>query len=135
MQHAKRLGLVALMALLTVNIYTGAPLFAVWVGSKTQKSGQPSMGAVFVVALTLAVVCFALVRALARVNAAYQDLTGAPKGVRQHAPWLRSMRGERPAYEGEAPTFSAMDRVLIVCVVLAVIAFEVWFFFFAGAPF
>ena len=135
MQRVKRLGLVTLMALLTVNIYTGAPLLAVWIGSKTQKSGQPSMGSLLLVAVTLGVLCFALVRALARVNAAYQKLTGAPQGVRQHAPWLRSMRGERPTYEGQTATFSAMDRVLIVSVVVAVIAFEAWFFFIAGSPF
>jgi hypothetical protein len=135
MEHLKRIGLVSLMALLTVNIYTGAPLLAVWVGSKTQKSGQPSMSALLVVAVTLAVLCFALVRALAHVNNAYQRITGAPEGVRQHAPWLRSMRGERPQYEGQAPTLSPMDRVLVISVVLAVVAFEAWFFFIAGSPF
>jgi len=135
MSRAKQLGLVTLMAVLTVNIYTGAPLLAVWVGSKVQKSGQPSMGALVVVAVTLGVLCFALVRALARVNEVYRRATGQSQGVREHAPWLRSMRGERPHHTLEAPHLSALDRVLVGSVVVAVVAFEVWFLFVAGSPF
>ncbi len=45
--HAKRLLLVALMALASVNLFTGAPLFAIWVGSRVQgDSGTLSMTAV-----------------------------------------------------------------------------------------
>jgi hypothetical protein len=34
--HAKRLLLVALMALASVNLFTGAPVFAVWMGAQVQ---------------------------------------------------------------------------------------------------
>ena len=56
-ERARRVGLVCLMAVLTINIYTGARLAAVWVGSKTQKSGQPDVGTLVVVAVTLGVLC------------------------------------------------------------------------------
>ena len=35
-RYVKRLLLVALMALASVNLFTGAPLFAIWVGSRVQ---------------------------------------------------------------------------------------------------
>ena len=45
--HAKRLLLLALMSLAAVNLFTGAPLFAIWVGSRVQgDSGGLSMTAV-----------------------------------------------------------------------------------------
>ena len=57
--HAKRLLLLALMALAAVNLFTGAPLFAIWVGSRVQAdSGRLTMTAVLVVLLVLALVCW-----------------------------------------------------------------------------
>jgi hypothetical protein len=44
------------------------------------------------------------------------------------------MRGERELYAGDRPTLSALDRILVVTVVIAVAAFEVWFFFFSTSP-
>ena len=55
----------SLMALAAVNLFTGAPLFAVWVGSRVQgDSGGLTMTAVFVVILVMALGCSALVWAL-----------------------------------------------------------------------
>ena len=130
----KRIGLLTAMALLTVNIYTGGPLFAVWVGSKVQGSGPPSMGALFAVAATLAAVSVVLIWMMSRVGSRYDELSGKGRSVRRTVPWLRSMRGERVTDardRGEGT--SAIDTVLVACVVLGVLAFEVWFFFFAGS--
>jgi hypothetical protein len=45
------------------------------------------------------------------------------------------MRGERPHDERQrARDLSPLEWILIVSVVVAVIAFEVWFFFFSGSP-
>jgi hypothetical protein len=43
------------------------------------------------------------------------------------------MRGERPQYEGERQTVTGMERILVIVVMLAAGAFEVWFFFFSGS--
>ena len=65
--RAKRLLLLALMSLAAVNLFTGAPLFAIWVGSRVQgDSGGLTMTAVLVVVLVMALVCWALVWALDR---------------------------------------------------------------------
>ena len=41
-----RIGLAALTAILSVNLWTGAPLFAIWVGSRVQGGTGLTMGAV-----------------------------------------------------------------------------------------
>jgi|SRR3954451_9187992 hypothetical protein len=133
MSRVKSIGLVAAMALCAVNLWTGAPLAAVWVGSRVQGSGPPSMGAVAVVAGVLLLLCLLLVRALSMLEAAYDRSTGAPQHRRRTSPWLRSMRGEREPTGREAKPLTAPERVLVGAVVLGVLAFEVWFFFFAGS--
>jgi hypothetical protein len=68
------------------------------------------------------------------MQAAYDRLTGRRRSVRRTLPWMRSMRGERPHEQPEGVRPSQAELMLIVCVVIAVIAFEVWFFFFSGSP-
>ena len=41
------------------------------------------------------------------------------------------MSGERPHERASGHRLSALDRTLVVAVVLGVAAFEVWFFFFS----
>jgi len=132
--RAKRVALVCAMSLSTINIWTGGPLFALWVGSRVQSGGPPSMAAVGVVAVVLGAVSVGLVRLLAIFDAAYDRLTGRGSQVRRHVPWLRSMRGERPHEYRRARDLSPLEVILIVSVVVAVVAFEVWFFFFSGSP-
>src|SRR4051812_29286365 len=127
----KRVSLVAAMAVVTLNVWTGAPLIALWVGSRVSNHSQASMAGIAVVAVVLAVVCFLLLRLLRVLGAQYDSLVGASPTVRTHVNWLRSMRGERPEYKGVAPTVTMAERIVIVAVVLAFAAFEVWFFFFS----
>jgi hypothetical protein len=97
MERAKRFGLAALIAFLAPNVWTGSPLLALWIGSRVQGSeSQPSMGAYAAVIGCLVPFSFVLYQALKRVSHAYQDATGTLPTVRTHAPWLRSLRGERP---------------------------------------
>ena len=134
MDRGKRFGLAALMAFLALNIWTGSPLLALWIGSKVQSGdSQASMSAVFVILACLVAFSIALYQALKYVMHSYREATGTLPTVRTHAPWLRSMRGERPDYDGTA-TISGAERIIVVTVVLAAAAFEVWFFFFSGSP-
>lgn len=130
----KKIGLVTASALCTINIWTGAPLLAVWVGSKVQGSlGNLSMTAVFSVIGVLAVMVFALGFLLTWLNAKYDELTGRPPAARHTSPWLRSMRDEREEDTRRKFGISAIERVVVASVVAGVIAFEIWFFFFAGS--
>jgi hypothetical protein len=128
----KRVLLLSASALAAINIWTGAPLLAVWVGSQAAAGSRLSMGAVGVVILVLAVTCLALTMALGWLSARYDELTGRPVEARRTSPWLRSMRGEREESSRKRHGVSAVERIVVTTVVLAVLAFEVWFFFFAG---
>jgi hypothetical protein len=129
----RRLGLGALTALVSVNVWTGSPLLAVWLGSRVQRlSGSPSMAAIAVVLLALGVQSLLLLRLLAALNRSYDALLGR-QAERWNAPWLRSMRAERADLVAHKRPLSTVERLVIASVVAAVCAFEVWFFFFAGS--
>jgi hypothetical protein len=131
----RKLGLLIGMALASVNIWTGSPLMAVWVGSRVQTSGSTvSMGSIAIVALVLGGLSLALIQLLGLMQSADDRLTGRRRAVRRTLPWMRSMRGERPHEQPEGVRPSPSELILIVCVVIAVIAFEIWFFFYSGSP-
>jgi hypothetical protein len=120
--------------LCAVNIWTGAPLVALWIGSRIQgAAGRPSMIAVFTVIGVLGLLVVALVIALARLSATYDAVTGRPPQRRRTSPWLRSMRAERRGAVAGQADLGAIERIVIAAVVLGVAAFEVWFFFFSGS--
>jgi hypothetical protein len=129
----RRILLVSASALAAINIWTGAPLLAVWVGSQVAAGSRLSMGAVGVVIVVLGASCLALAMALSWLSARYDELTGRPAAARRTSPWMRSMRGEREEVSRRRHGVSAVERVVVVAVVLGVLAFEVWFFFFAGS--
>jgi len=132
MERGKRFGLAALMAFLALNLWTGSPLLALWIGSRVQGDQGASMLAVFMVIVCLTAFSIGLYQALKYVMHAYQEATGTLPTVRTHAPWLRSMRGERPDYRAAA-SISGAERIVVVTVILAAAVFEVWFFLFSGS--
>jgi hypothetical protein len=130
----KKIGLVTASALCTINLWTGAPLFAVWVGSKVQGSlNNLSMTALFSVVVVLAGLVFLLALMLTWLNAKYDEVTGRPPAARQTSPWLRSMRDEREGDVRRKYGISGVERIVVITAVAGVLAFEVWFFFFAGS--
>ena len=134
MDRAKRYGLAALIALIALNVWTGSPLLALWIGSKVQgEETQPSMAAFLAVIASLAVFSFVLYQALKHLSHAYREATGTLPTVRTHLPWLRSMRGERPEHESAKARVGGPEQIVVACVLVAAIAFEVWFFFFSGS--
>jgi hypothetical protein len=127
--HVKRMALLAGMALAAANVWTGSPLLGLWVGSRVQGSGPPKMGAIFAAFVTIGVLSIALTRLINAMSVRYAELSGQ-RPERHQLPWMRSMRGERaPARQ----RISAPDLVLVMTVVIAVAAFEIWFFFFSGS--
>ena len=130
----KKLALLSATALISINLWTGFPLLAVWVGSKVQGSfGSPSMTAILVVVVVFAVLVFAAATALAWLNASYDEAVGRKPPPRQVYPWMQSLRGERQTEMRRQRGVSGAERLVVVIVVGAVLVFEVWFFFFAGS--
>src|SRR4051794_11925844 len=130
-----RVALVAGMVLATINLFTGAPLFGLWVGSRIVTNGQITMLAVLVIAIVMFAACYSMVLVLASLGTRHSQLTGRVATVKRHAPWLRNMSGERPSnVPGGRARLTALDYVLVGGVVVVVLLFEWWFFFKAGSP-
>ncbi|HEX5822592.1 MAG TPA: hypothetical protein VFY30_12575 [Solirubrobacterales bacterium] len=130
----KKIGLITASALCSINLWTGAPLFAIWVGSKVQGNlNNLSMTALFSVIVVLAGTVFGLAYLLTLINNRYDDLTGRPTAARQTSPWLRSMRDEREGDAKRKHGIGGIERVVVVCAIAGCLAFEAWFFFFAGS--
>ena len=132
--RAEKIGLEAAMALAVVNIWTGSPLLAVWIGARFAASTRTSMTVVLVVVVVMFVTSLGLIAALNRASLAHDRLTGRRQSVRRHVPWLRSMRAERVEDERSRTPLTALDRIVVGVVVAAVVAFEIWFFFFSPSP-
>ncbi len=109
--RAKPILLAALMAFLALNVWTGSPLLALWIGSRVQgEASQPSMGAFATVIVCLIAFSWGLYQLLRLTMRAYQQATGTQPTVRTHAPWLRSMRAERPEHSrGAAADLSSRE--------------------------
>jgi hypothetical protein len=119
-----------LSALVSINLWTGGPLLALWVGSRVQASiGTLSMAAVGATIGVLIAVTYLLYKILAWLNVRYYAAIGRPL-PRQQAAWLKPMSGERRAVQVRRP-LSGVERIVILSVVVAVVALEIWFFFFA----
>jgi hypothetical protein len=130
-RRAKRLALASAAAFAAVNIWTGAPLLALWIGSRFVGQTRLSMGAVVIVVIALAVCVYSLVFLLGRLNTAYMQLVDPVGSVRRETtPWLRSMRGERAT---EARGFNLIERISVISVGICAVVFNIWFFFLAGS--
>jgi quinol-cytochrome oxidoreductase complex cytochrome b subunit len=125
--------LLAAMAVVAVNIWTGSPLLALWIGSRIQGDSGVSMGAVFGVVAVLGLTSYALMRLLAVLSERHDRLIGREPAQRRPQPWMRSLSGERLSDQRARARVSALDVVLVGTVLLAVLAFEIWFFFFSGS--
>jgi hypothetical protein len=91
-------------------------------------------GAVTVI-VVLAVLELMLAFALTWLGLRYDRLTGRPLLAAQTSPWHRAKRGDRVQDIRSRYGISATERVVFISVALAVVAAQVWFFFFAGASF
>lgn len=134
-RSAKRIAVAAASVIVSINIWTGCPVFALWVGSRTAASRDGlSMFAVIVVIVVLATVTLTMAALLTWLSAIYDELIDRPHEARRASPWLRSMRGERESLERHRHGASAIERIMVVSVVACVLIFEVWLLFFAGSP-
>lgn len=130
----KRIALAALMALLVTNVWVGGPLLALWIGSRVQSSGRGSLTLKPITAITvfasLALITLVLLKGLRMTAAAYDRATGAQPGTRRRDSWVSI---ERRNYS-ERPSLNALERILVIAVACAGLAFEIWFFFYSTSP-
>ena len=120
----------AATAFVSINIWLGAPLVALWVGSQISDQKVLSIKAVAAVVIVLAVLVFALAVALTWLNNTYDELIGRPR-IERRPPWMRSMRAESEGHISSRVGITALERIVMVTVYVAVTALIVWLIFFA----
>jgi hypothetical protein len=121
--------LILLMAIGSVFLWIGIPALWIYGVSQMVDTTQPQLGPYLAIIVGVPVTMFVFGRVLYRLNQAYESVTGQTSEVRVQLPWHRSMRGERTT--GRRTT--VLEFVMIVSVGLCMVAFLVWFFFFAGS--
>jgi len=120
--------LVLLMAVGSVVMWIGVPLGLIYLASQLADSPRPGAGPYLLVIGGLPIGMAIVAKGLGYLDRLHSRLTGRREDPRRPT-WLRSLRGERaqPARAG------VLDQVMIVSVTLALVAFAVWFFGFAGS--
>ena len=122
--------MIALMALGSIVLWIGSPIGWLWVASQMQTDSKGAgLGPYMVVLIGIAVTAVALAKALQWLNRLYGTIAGVDEPVRIVLPWHRGLRGEN---EGKAPR-TVLDVVMVISVSIGVVAFGIWFFFFAGS--
>jgi hypothetical protein len=121
--------LVLLMALGSVFLWIGIPIGWVWIASRTVNTSQPSFGPYLLVLLATPLSMWLWSKLLFRLNDLYARVTGQTAEVRTQLPWHKSMRDTR----GSGRPTTVLDLVMIISVSIALTAFGIWFFFFAGS--
>ena len=129
----KRLALAAAMAFVAMNVWIGGPIVALWVGAQLQRQSNESLTirptTALAVFATLGLVTFGLAKLLRLVSDAYDRATDVAPAGRKHDSWISA---ERKSYVRQPLT--TLERILVVVVAIAGIAFEIWFMFFSTSP-
>ncbi len=131
--RVRRVGLAGASAFVAVNIWTGAPVLALWIGSLVAGQTTLSMRATIVVVAVLTTLVLGLATTLAWLNDAYRKLVQAPGGERRSR-WLRPVSDETGKALEQESDITVVERIVMICVYVAVALFVAWFLFFARSP-
>ncbi len=121
--------LIAVMAIGSILMWLVIPAGWLWVGSQLQQGATPTLGPYLLVLAGIPVSMVIVGKTLAQLDRVHATVTGKQSRQRVHLPWHKSMRGER----GSGHERTVLDVVMIASVSLALLAFGVWFFAFAGS--
>jgi hypothetical protein len=121
-------GLMALMAVGSVAMWTVIPIAGLWVASRlsdsyTQMGVAPLLAAAVGIPVAMAVAA----KLLARVERLHMRITGTAPPSRVVPARRRSLGDSRPE------RLTTLDRILVLSVLVAMVAMAVWFFAFAGS--
>ncbi len=129
---AKRALLAAGTAFLAINLCTGAPLLALWVGSRVVGQRQITMTAVFLVVVVMAALMAALVLGILWLSATYNRITGQPQ-PEERLTWLGAWNVKQETVSNGLAA-SMLERIVMATTCTAVVLFILWFFVFARSP-
>lgn len=121
--------LVALMAVGSVFLWLVVPVGWLWIASHSTETSAPTLGPYLLVIFAIPVTMYLVGKLLFKTNSLYERVTGQEAQVRVQLPWHKSMR-DTP---GSGRPTTVLDVVMISSVTIALAAFLIWFFFFAGS--
>ena len=119
--------LVMLMAVGSILMWIGAPVFWLWLASRLASSSQPSLGLYVLVLVGIVVTMAGIGRLLGAVNRVHMAMTDRIPQKRQETVWLKSMRADASS----SREHGILGTIMAVSVALALLAMGVWFFLFA----
>jgi hypothetical protein len=127
-RRAAAAALFAAMAAGSVALWAAVPVGVLWLVSQLSASLTPSAGIVVAVAVAIPAAVVLGAQVLVRVERAYMRVTDtAPSASRVHG-WRRSLSDSSAS--GPA---TVLEKMMLASVLLALVAFVVWFFAFAGS--
>ena len=121
--------LIVLMAIGSVVLWIGIPVGWLYIASLMVDSSQPTLGPYILIIFGIPITMVIFGKALFTLDRAFERVTNRRSETEFRAPWLKSMRAERTTKR----RLSVLEGVMIVSVSLALLAFGVWFFLFAGS--
>ena len=119
--------LVLTMAVGSVLMWIGVPVFWLWLASRIANSSQPSIGLYLLVLVGIVASMAIIGKGLGTINHIHMGITGTLPAKREQTIWLRSMRAER---EVKRET-GVLGIVMAWSVSVALVLFGLWFFLFA----
>ena len=128
-------GLIAVMAAGALAMWIVNPAIWLLITARMQ-STQPTMGPYMLMLIGIILTCVAIGKGISVVHRHYERITGTVPTIRIILPWRRSLRGgrsQRRETDGRVPT-NALDVIMVLSVVLAVITFTAWYFIANPTP-
>lgn len=121
--------LIACMAAGSIVLWIGIPVGWLYLVSHMVKSTQPTLGPYVLVLFGIPLSMVIVGKLLFRLDRLYTRVTGQVSEVRFRTPWLKSVRGERATRR----RLTVLEMTMVISVSTALVAFGIWFFFFAGS--
>jgi hypothetical protein len=128
--YLKRAAMAGLTALVTVNVWTGCPLLALWVGSRAAGGAELSMFAVVLVLVVLGLLELAMMLVLAWLTGVYDELIGLQR-PEQSATWIRRLCAAESRGLNRSLRITTLEGIVVINVYVAVSTLVVWYLFFA----
>ena len=118
------------MLLAAFSLWTAIPLSWIYIGSKLSQTQFPSGGPYAIVAVGIVASILIVAWLIGRLNNLYIQITGTNRLEPIRPTWLKSMRDATPV----RGSVTVVEAVMMASVMLAVLAFTVWYVLWAGSP-
>jgi hypothetical protein len=118
------------MLVAAFSLWTVIPLSWIYIGSKLSETQFPSGGPYAIVAIGIVVSILVVAWLIGRLNTLYIRITGTNRFEPIRPTWLKSMRDAAPVQR----SVTVVEAVMLTSVMLAILAFTVWYVLWAGSP-